>query len=68
MLVFLSLTLTLVIDTLFEKLSPQLGAWIWKKPSVQYASGVGISYKACLLFKNIFKGDLFFDVLILWLF
>ena len=37
----LSLTLTWIIDILFEKLTPQVGRWIWKTPSAHYASGVG---------------------------
>ena len=36
-LVFLSLTLIWVIDIVFEKLTPQIGDWIWKTPSAHYA-------------------------------
>ena len=39
-LVLLSLTLTWVIDILFEKLAPHIGDWIWNT-SAHYASGVG---------------------------
>ena len=55
------------IDILLENLIPQIGAWIWKTPSAHYFSGVGISFKPCLLFKKIFSSDLFFDVLIIGL-
>ena len=30
-----------VIDLLFEKLTPQIGDWIWKTPFQHFASGVG---------------------------
>ena len=49
-LVLLSLTLTWLINILFEKLTPQIGDWIWKTHSAYYASEFGISCKACLLF------------------
>ena len=65
---FLSLILSRVINILFEKLTPQIGDWIWKAPCAHYFSGVGISCKACLLFLNFFSGDLFVDVLIIGLF
>ena len=39
--VFLSLTLTWVIDKLFEKSTPQIGDWIWKTSSAHYVSWVG---------------------------
>ena len=48
--------------------TPEIRDWIWKTPSAHYASGVGISYKSCLLFKTFFSGDLFFYVLIIGLF
>ena len=62
------MTLTWVIDILFENLTPQIGDWIWKISSAHYVSGVGISYKTCLLFQKIFDGDSIFDVLIIGLF
>ena len=67
-LFFLSLTLTWVIDTWFEKLIPQIGDWIWKTPSAHDVSWLAISCNACLLFWKILSGDLFFDVLIIGLF
>ena len=33
--------LTWVIDILLEKLTPQIGDWIWKTPSAHYFSWVG---------------------------
>ena len=33
--------LTWVINILIEKLTSQIGDWIWKTPSAHYASGVG---------------------------
>ena len=41
------------IDILFEKLTPEIGGWIWKAPFEHYASEgegvVEILCKACLL-------------------
>ena len=39
--VSLLLTLTWGIDILVEKLTPQIGDWIWKTPSAHYSSGIG---------------------------
>ena len=38
--VSLMLTLTWGIDTLFQKLAPHIGGWIWKTPFAHYAPGV----------------------------
>ena len=39
--VSLMLTLNWGIDTLFEKLTSEIGVWIWKTPFAQYAFGSG---------------------------
>ena len=55
------------INILFERLTPQIGSWIWKKSSAHYASGVE-DFIGKPAFLNIFKGDLYFDALIIRLF
>ena len=46
---FPMLTLTLGID-IFEMLTPEIGALIWKAPFPYYASGGEDVCKTCLLF------------------
>ena len=49
--VSLMLVLTWDINISFEELTPQIGGWIWKKnPLYAMPKGLGISWKAYLLF------------------
>ena len=60
----LMLTLTWVIDILFEKLTLVKGGWIWKTPFTLCLWGWGFHTKP-VFFLNIFSGGLHFDALIL---
>ena len=61
--VSLLLTLTWSIYVLYEKLTQQIGDWIWKTSSAHSLSG----FWRCHV-KPVFSGDLLFNVLILGLF
>ena len=54
------LTLSWVTDILFEKLKPETGVEFEKHPLQTIPLGMGISWKACLLFDTL-SSDLPFD-------
>ena len=55
------------IVILFEKLTPEIGSWIWKTLFSHNASWAG-DFMESLSFFNIFSGDLLFMCCTLWLF
>ena len=49
------------IDISFEKLTPEIGGWLWKEPFAHNASRA-VDFMQSLSFLNISSGDLLFLV------
>ena len=64
----LTLTLNRGTDILFKKLRHETGGLILKKNLCAMPPWVEISCKACLIFSNVFSGDLHIGTLVIGLY